>query len=495
MKNLWKVYLPALVLAVVLTLTACGGGNNDTTPDPTQQPPANNNQQNQQTPTTPEEPPRDLGGIEIIIANWWTDYSTDTFEPVTFADRERLEDRIYLQNKHNFTIREVRVGDWDFMRDNHAMHLLTRQEDWHIITLAPDWFANTAGRGLFAAVPETWFTTGYGGQMNWHEGSLGFGSAAAPAGFTFGWPQGTGVPMVGGIAFNMRIFEEAGLPRDYPFILQREGRWNWENFERVARQIQLAFDVDGTGVPTIAPHAGFNQEFLARAVFSNNARFVDYCPVEDRLVDRTNTSEFFEALQWAMDLRDEGLMVHEDDVGGEWNFFIEHFNNGQAAMRSLTHGHVLAQVEPNLNDPWGFVAFPFGPNSGGRHLSYSTGGNLMAIPAVHEGMVDEIMFALMLWNRPLGGEEDDWISEQLARFHDPRSVEETMVHHTRVSELQHLSWHEMLPGTDERWRQLFAWRIWGNREEWPNASTVLEGAALEWADVLSTANRILGFGS
>ncbi|MCL2202997.1 MAG: extracellular solute-binding protein [Defluviitaleaceae bacterium] len=512
MKKLYPFLLFAVLLAGLLAFSACGGS--DDTPAQTPAPPAPpvaNVGANQQ-PTTPVEgatpaaPPRDLGGIEIFIANWWEDYDTDTFEPRSAAERERLADRIYLQERHNFRIREVRAGDWEWARDNHAVRLITRNEEFHIWNLAPNWYGNAAPRGLFAPIPQTFFSEGYGGQMVWHRDSMNFAAMFADTGYTYGFTargDGGGVPMTGGIAFNMRLFEEAGLPRDYPFILQREGRWTWDEFIRVGTQIQR--DVDGDGVIDIFAHLGFNQEITARAVFSNGATFVDFCNDTDRLVSTINTPEFFEALEFLVNLRQvHGLGIHEEDLGtDQWDFFVEMFNHGHAAMRTLTHGHVLAQVEPSLNDDWGFVAFPRGPRAA-NHYTYSTGGNLMAIPAVFGDQVDDIMYAFMLWHRPLGidedddvGDADDWIFEQLPFFPDERSVYETMVYHTRNPNLQRMSWHEILPGDDEIWRSLFAWRVWNDVDTenivWNDPAQIIEAAQLEWEATIEAANRALGF--
>ena len=507
MKKLWKCLLPAVGLAFLLVMTAaCGdnGGGAEPTPSP---PPAA-----EATPTPAPTngggavvvdpvgpPPRDLGGIEIQIANWWTDYDTDTYEAASFAAQERLDDRIYLERRHNFRIREVRVGDWSDVQDMYLMRFIMGDRDYHVWTLAPDWHALIAQRQLTAPIPQTWFTEGYGGQMTWPQGSMDFAAMHAEDGYTFGWTQaGGGVPMTGGIVFNKRLFEEAGLPRDYLFTLQREGRWNWDAFNRVAEQ--LTRDPENTGATTTWAHTGFHQEFLARAVFSNNATFVDFCQDQQMLINTTLQPEFMEALEWVFYIRDRGWVTHEMDLGltdADWDFFVEHFNNGGGAMRTLIHDHAVSQVAPNLMDDWGYVAFPMGPRAN-NHYTFSAGGNIMAIPnAFSAEEVDVIMYAVMLWNRPLADEDevddDEWMIEQFLNFPDPRSVEETMVRYTRNPALQNFSWHEVLPAGDGHWRRMFAWRVWGDRDAYPDASTILEMAQLEWDDVILQSNEIMGF--
>ena len=56
-------------------------------------------------------PVLDLGGIEIIIGSRLHDWCTDTATPQTAEEEARLQDRIYVQQRYNFRVREVYFGD------------------------------------------------------------------------------------------------------------------------------------------------------------------------------------------------------------------------------------------------------------------------------------------------------------------------------------------------------------------------------------------------
>jgi ABC-type glycerol-3-phosphate transport system substrate-binding protein len=499
MKKGLRILLPVILLAALVTFAACGGGNNETTPTPPPEEAGTNNVADAgaqaPSPVTPEPepdpgpPPRDLGGIEILIANWWSEYDTDTADPDTFAGRERLADRRMLEERHNFRIREVRFGSWDDVRDNHPLLFATRNTDHHVWVLQPDWFASLALRGLLAPIPMTYFTEGTGAEMNWHQETMDWARMySSDPSYITGFTQGFG-ETAGGVYFNMRLFEEAGLPRDYPFTLQAEGRWDWDNFTRVARQ--LTRDTDGDGVNDTFALATFHQDFLPRAIVSNGGAIVSICPDTGRFINTSQTPELYEALAWVVQLREEGLAMHENDIGGEWNFFIEMFNNGGAAMRAGGSYIAGAQINPNLIDDWGFVAFPKGPRAQ-NHYSFMT-QNLMAIPAAFSPEeVDKIMYAFMLWNRPLGideeGEDDDWKFEQMPNFRDMRSIEETMVWYTRNAAFQRTAFHALVPGGFPV-GEGFAWRVWTDEFD---AQTILEEVQLVWNEVLERANEDLG---
>jgi len=493
MKKSLKLLLPIMLLTLAFAFVACNntteeppaptGGEEAATNDPA--PPV----QNDPVVEEPTEVFRDLGGIEIVIANWWSEYDTETFDPTTFAARERLEDRRMLEERHNFRIREVRWGSWDDVRDNHPLLFATRNTDVHVWVLQPDWYATLALNGLLAPIPMEHFTQGIGGTMTWHQDTMDFvGMYSSDPSYITGFTQGFG-ETAGGIFFNMRLFEEAGLPRDYPFTLQAEGRWDWENFTRVARQ--LTRSTTGDGINDTFALASFHQDFLPRAIAANGAAVVSIDPVTGGFINTSQTPELYEALAWVVQLREEGLAMHEDDIGGEWNFFIETFNNGGAAMRAGGSYIAGAQINPNLADDWGFVAFPKGPNAT-AHYSFMS-QNLMAIPsAFSPEEVDAIMYAFMLWNRPLGidedGDDDDWKFEQMPNFRDIRSIEETMALHTRVVENQRTPFHALVPGGFPL-GDGFAFRVWTGEFD---AQTILEEVQLVWNERLARANESLG---
>ncbi|HBI72998.1 MAG TPA: hypothetical protein DDY59_07400, partial [Lachnospiraceae bacterium] len=56
-----------------------------------------------------EEPVADLGGMEIIIGDWWS--PQEPAEPTNAMEEATLEYRQMIQEKYNFTIKQVAVSD------------------------------------------------------------------------------------------------------------------------------------------------------------------------------------------------------------------------------------------------------------------------------------------------------------------------------------------------------------------------------------------------
>ncbi|MCL2499159.1 MAG: hypothetical protein FWE90_02360 [Defluviitaleaceae bacterium] len=484
-----KLALTVVLLAFAFAfVTACGGGSSNEPNDPTPTPaptPATSAEATPQPVATP--PPRDLGGIEILIANWWNDDCTETFNYANAGIMDRMvwENRRELEQKHNFRIRNVRVGNWNTARDLFPDLLATGSREYQVMMLEPSWFLALNADGAFAPMSMEHFERFP--EVNWQRGHIDLSMrGGSPHGFS------TETFTSGGIAFNMRLFEEAGLPGDYLFQLQANNTWTWDNFLRVARQVQQ-FDAEGN--ITIWPILGFHADMFELALSSNNADLAGIDPTTGFFVNNTTSTEVFEVLELMVQVREEMLASLEDDFGtDEWNYFIEAFNAGHGAMRPGL-SHIIGDI--SVSDPWGWVAFPRGPSAPWTdgYMGGFNGGNFVAIPHVFSpDEVDDIMFALGLWNSPLpDGDEDDWMIGEFARFHDPRSVTETMAQWTRNPDWLRTRVYRILPGNIQM-GETFAWRVWRGPPEgglW-GAAVIVEEAQQVWNENIARANALIG---
>ncbi|MCL2386387.1 MAG: extracellular solute-binding protein [Defluviitaleaceae bacterium] len=466
MKKHWKLMLSALMLGTVFALVACGDNGEPAQPAPTPV--------GQIDTTIPPE--RDLGGMEINIATWWVEEDTATADPQSAAMVARWADRAAMEDRYNFTMRYVRYGSWHDVRDNISQELLAGNRDFQIWVMEGTWFATHHSQNLFAPIPRENFEDDFG--IEWITSILDLTTRdGSPHGFAHE------VGMAGGIYFNMRLFEEAGIERDLPFQLQAENNWTWDTFTDLARRLSVD---RGEGAAEVWPITTFNSDFLMRALASNGASYATVDPVTGNFVNNTNTIEFLETIQWVVSLRDEMLTMHEADVGGEWNVYRQMFNDGQGAMMSGGNYVAGARVNPSLVDDWGFVAFPRGPRMDYHHSWVNH--NVNAIPHFYNpDEVSNIMFAMQRWIRPLEDDDPyDWIFENLVNHSDPRSVEETMMYFTRNPSLQSMPAHSMMPGLGEILGENFAWRVWSGNEP----AVIVEEAQLVWNAFLDRVNAM-----
>jgi hypothetical protein len=443
MKNSWKLLLSALLLAFLFS--ACNRKDEG------------------------------LGGLEINIANWWTDESVATADPESHSMRVRWDHRADMEEQYDFTMRYVRYGGWHDVRDDVSQQILAENRAYQMWVVQPAWFATHHAQSMFAPIPMEHFEEGLG--IEWNRSLIELTMRDNnPHGFNAGTEQAAGV------YFNMRLLEEAGLEADLPFRLQAENNWTWDTFLDMLRTLALAGD-DGTGIRTSWAITGFHKDMLSYALASNGAAFARVDPVTGRFYNTTDEDAFRETIEFMVQLRSEMLAMHEDDIGGPWNAFIQMFDDGQGGVRPAAH-YVAGNLQ--LNDPWGFVAFPRGPRSD-RHYAWVS-QNIYTIPYFYtEEEVASFMFAYHMWHMPLDDDDpNDWVFDEYPTHPQIRSVDETMVNFTRNASLQLVPAHDMMPGLSDTLDHLFAFRVWVGYD----ASQIIEEGQLVWDAFLDRVNNL-----
>lgn len=417
-----------LLAALGLMFAACARNGDDPGPDigaPTPAPtPAATNGGGAapaETPAPGPTPIPDLGGMEILIGSWFHNWCTDTADPQTLGDEMRWEDRMYVQERYNFRIREVTLGEFGEIQELATLSITAGEPAAHIFVLTPVWFNTLNAQGMFHdldALPST----------NWSYEETGIpwradiAEASRFGGSIRGWSTDTGTGP--GLFFNMRLFEEAGLDRYLPFDLQLSGDWTWDALLEIGAA--LTRDIDGDGIIDTWAFAFFNAYIVDYALASNLAYYVGRDPYTGLFYNATNTPEFFEALEFIKSLEARGYHMPQPE-GSPWYWWEPAFLNGTAAIHG--RGEWLAgTVNARLDDPWGFVAFPAGPNNpyGPRFMGNA---NIHGIPATFSAEeADKIMFAYQQWIRPIPGwdDPDGWKVSAYMRHYTPRSVDETL---------------------------------------------------------------------
>jgi hypothetical protein len=149
--------------------------------------------------------------MEIVIGSWFDSTCTETVDlsAASIFERMRWEDRMDLEVIHDFRIRHVQMGDWGTVRDMLPLELAAGNRDVHVWIMEAAWFNTLVRDNAFAPLKPEHFTDAFG--INWN---AGVAEVATIEGTQYAWSAG--VDFGGGIYFNMRLFEEAGLPRAYP---------------------------------------------------------------------------------------------------------------------------------------------------------------------------------------------------------------------------------------------------------------------------------------
>ena len=375
----------------------------------------------------------DLGGMEIIVADWWsTDWHDD--EPTTASGEATYDYRTWIEETYNFTIKQLAVPTWDSSPADFTNFATTGGDENYVWILRANAVLAPMQAGLYYDLStldcldfseDKWndVTTGL---LSKGEGIYGMRAEAAE-------PRK-------GIFFNKRLLTEAGVDPESLYNMQAEGTWTWEAFEELCKQ--LTRDTDNDGVTDKYAMMSFTSHFLPAAMVSNGAGFV---LMEDgKYINGAETDAFLEAANWAVDMISKYEMPAPE--GAEWNYFESAFINGEVALQC--HEDYFKSSLANMEDDFGFVMFPKGPRA--ETYMFAPSDNVMVIPACYDAeRAWKIAFAYNLFTNPTPGygETDDWKTGYYTAYRDERAVDETLAM-MRENEHQFVWYSDMVSGYD-----------------------------------------------
>ena len=375
----------------------------------------------------------DLGGMEIIMRDWW---SGDPVEPNNDYEEARDAYREWIQETYNFTFKQQAISDWGSAPQDFVDYATAGGDENYIFILreaAPTTSAMNQGLMYDLATLDC---------LDFSEAKWGPGvhKLMSKGDSIYCMYAGDTEPR-SGIFFNKRLLEDAGVEPNKPYELQEAGEWTWDAFTDLCNQVQR--DLDNDGVIDVAGMTQNHGEFINYAVFSNNG---DYIGQENgQYVYKLESDETLEALNWAVDaIADYGLVPPE---GAEWDYYKQAWVNGEAVF--CTEGAYCAG--PNgqwstMEDEYGFVCFPKGPKASDYTNIYSN--NPVAIPACYDAeKAWKLAFAYNLWTDPVPGYEDyqAWKPNYYNNFPDTEAVDYTI---TRMMTNGRVTYHGLIPNLD-----------------------------------------------
>jgi len=422
----------------------------------------------------------DLRGMEVVIGDWWSQSAygfplppRNETEEMTVAHRRRI------QSENNFTMRVARIAGWGDMLQTASLSIMAGNPAASVFVLTPGWAMTLHRQGLIAPIGDTGVDFGpHRGpgdrRPTWNQGVrrlFTFG------GQTYGMSVGYGGSLQAIVVFfNKRLFREAGLDPELPYNMQRDRTWTWGNFLALSRQ--LTRDTTGDGMmDTWAMPEDFTIPIIKGAVASNNANFVGRNNQTGHFYNATGTPQFLEALQFVLQLRNEGLMMPTPE-GAHWTWFQGVFADGTVAMRidGLWNRSDLA----GMTDDWGMVMFPRGP----RAADYAVFDfeNIMVVPATFApDDVRRIVTAVEMWFQPVNQDPLAWQEPLWGVFRDRRAVTETMAI-IQNPNLVVWQYYQMVPGFST---SPIAWSMWHHDGD---PSQLIEAASLQWNALIADAN-------
>lgn len=465
MKNNMKkrgVSLTLTAAFIVSAMTGCSGGAANA-------PITSETEVTTVAETETEAPERDLGGMEIIIGDWWSTGVEE--EPATAMAEATQEYRQMIQEKYNFTIKQISIGDYASHQETFTVSTMAEDPKAQIYIMDPSMIAQPMANGLFYDLASLDSIDVQDEKWNQAVTDL-----MMRDGHVYGIKEGAPEPRLG-VFWNKRMFRDAGLDSDLLYDLQKNGEWTWDKFEEICEK--LTADHDNDGITDIYAMASFSKDLFTGAVLSNNAQWVEK-DESGKYVSKTNDPQFLEAMQWARGMMDKGYEM-PTPTDAAWDWFMSAFHDGKVAM-TVADQHKVSFWK-DMKDEYGFVMLPKGPKMEDHVTNINE--NVVVIPACYDKeTAEKIAFAYNLYTNPVPGYEDadDWKSLYYTEFYDERAVDETltMMREPHRQKVQYISIIYGIESGD------IVYQVYGG---WSTPAQMIEQVAGLWQAALDDANK------
>lgn len=369
---------------------------------------------------------RNLNGLEVTMLDWWTE---DTWgQENSEYDKAFFEMLHKAEKEHNFTFRRFSVPDIGWGNDYQEMvaYSITGNEPTaSIVMLDARWVASFLEKGLLLDVSKVSAVDFDDDKWN-----AGVKRMMSIHGGVYGFACGTDYTTCAGVFFNRDIFRMLGVDENIPYDLQREGKWNWQEFMNLCKA--LTKDIDNDGVIDIHAVSG-DPEVVCNAALLSNGTYIFSKDENGLLKLNANDKKVHESLEFIHSIYEECYflpmpgMYGDTDSGWWWDWYRMGFFEGRCAM--YMDEEWVIQYSPMFGIDCGFVSFPYGTSAEGPVSVCRE--NVLVIPncdAVKD-IADDILYAYNLATEVPDGykaEDGNWKLGCETYFSDERAINETI---------------------------------------------------------------------
>ncbi|MCR5460311.1 MAG: extracellular solute-binding protein [Acetatifactor sp.] len=397
----------------------------------------------------------DLGGMEIIVRDWWTSTYEDPDVEKTEYELARDEYLDWIQETYNFTIKRQAISDWSSAPQDFIDYASAPADDKNYVFVLRDdpTMVKAFKTGLCADLSKLSCLdfNEWKFQTNLTHEVYTYGDAVYAMYAGYSEPHA-------GVYFNKRLLQEAGVDPDSIYDMQLNGTWTWDAFEQLCKTVTR--DTNNDGVIDVYACNCNNGVMIEQAVYSNGGNFISK-DANGKLVNSLKDEKSKEGLRFAQKLLDEYWQVEPD--GAEWDYYKEAYLNGEYVFL-IDHAYTMEYglmpqydedthelVYPGMSDPVGFVMFPKGPQATDYVNCWSN--NFSCIPSNYDAdRAWKIAFAWNLYTDEVPGFENNEVWKEEYKNFDDRAINETLAMMrekgtvTCVSEIP-----ELLLGMDLTW--------------------------------------------
>lgn len=356
----------------------------------------------------------DLGGMEILIGDWYTSADKEAKSDYAKATQKYRED---IQKQYNFKIKRDNVYSYTDMQSTYVNGVMASDPMCDLFYLYQEFVSEPMMNGLMkdlSKLPELDFSEEKWNPTVTNLMSIGDGI----------WGMNTEAEPRGGIFFNKRMLKEAGIDENEPYDLQAANEWTWEKFEEYCKR--LTKDTDGDGKNDQYAMASFSKYYLPMCAANNNATFIDR-DADGKYVNKIGTDEFKYAMNWGIDLINKGYVMPKPASASAWDWYKAAFRDGECAMQTSEVYEIGAFAD--MEDDWGFVMFPYNQKNENSTNKSIPNDNIVVMPVCFDDeKAEKIAFAYDLYTEPTPGYtiEQAYKEGYYDDFRDDRAVDETL---------------------------------------------------------------------
>lgn len=446
-----KVLAASLAAAMTMSLVACNkGGETSTSTSASTSTPASTSTVSTVEPdpepytvlTDKDGKPYDLGGMEILVRDWWSGDGA-VAAPSTLFEEEQQAWREWIQKEYNFTIKQVGISDWGGAAADFQEYATTGGDENNYVFTIPDGmaaFSSAVNAGLaydLATLDCLDFTQAKFVNNGLHK-TWTFGNSI------YAMTTGQSEPRTG-IFFNKTVLKDAGIDPESIYDMAENGQWTWDAFESLMAKVQRDVDNDGT-----LDYFGMtlNEGDLYTAAIASNGGAYFAKEADGKFRYALEDDNTMEALVWANKIHT--IYDNHDPEGANWDYYKEEFASGKIGFMiegvycGYGNGYLCDSFD---SDTVGFVMFPQGPRG---NMVNVYADNILCIPSCYDAdRAWKIAFAWNLYtNDPEGFEnaENGFITNCRNGVMDERAIKQ--VEMMMTPEHAYNMYHSQVPGVE-----------------------------------------------
>lgn len=424
MRKKWQSLLLILVLSVGC-ISGCNRGPE--VPEPTGTPVPTKGPEATVTPipTPTKEPVRNLNGLHIIIGDTYSPEVTPA--PTNAWEEARMLYREEIMKTHNCTIAAKKVADWEDMQEVYINSVEAGKPVAQVFEMDYRFLAKPFSKGLFydlATLEELGISINE--RERWGKWSNAVNKLMTKGKSIYGM-RAEWMEPGGGIIFNKRLFEEAGLDPELPYDLQASGEWTWSKFEEICEL--LTRDTDGDGQTDVYATCSDGTDTLQCLVSSTGKDFIAV-EKDGTIYNNCKDASVLGAMEYAAGLYEKGYeMPAPSDGAADW--YITAFREGKAAMQFAEEALCKPDAPYGKNCMTDEIGFVVPPKPDGQEEYYTyVYGNVWVIPSCYDAeTAADIAFAYNLYTNETPGYNDEPALYQelyYSHFDDERACDETL---------------------------------------------------------------------